>query len=131
MKQKLLLLTLLSLLIVLLVPIWQNPAESSEPGEKEVVVLLHGLARSNMAMWRLKQRLEEAGFHVETIGYASLNRTSQQIIQEISQQINHCCRSIDNQVHFVGHSLGGLLIRAYLVDNRPDNLGRVVLIGTP
>ncbi|MEW8496633.1 MAG: alpha/beta hydrolase [Candidatus Thiodiazotropha taylori] len=131
MKQKLLLLTLASLLIVLLVPIWQTPAESSEPGKKEVVVVLHGLARSNTAMWRLKQRLEEADFHVETIGYASLNRTSQQIIQEISQQINDCCRSISNRVHFVGHSLGGLLIRAYLVDSRPDNLGRVVLIGTP
>ncbi|MCG8015600.1 MAG: alpha/beta hydrolase [Candidatus Thiodiazotropha sp. 'RUGA'] len=131
MKQKILLVTLASLLIVLLVPIWENPAESSEPGEKEVVVLLHGLARSNMAMWRLKQRLEEADFHVETIGYASLNRTSQQIIQEISQQINDCCRSINNRVHFVGHSLGGLLIRAYLMENRPENLGRVVLIGTP
>ncbi|MBW9271238.1 MAG: alpha/beta hydrolase [Candidatus Thiodiazotropha sp. (ex. Lucinisca nassula)] len=131
MKQKLLLLTFASPLIVMLVPIWENPAESSESGEKEVVVLLHGLARSNMAMWRLKQRLEEADFHVETIGYASLNRTSQQMIQEISQQINDCCRSINHRVHFVGHSLGGLLIRAYLVENRPDNLGRVVLIGTP
>lgn len=131
MKQKLLLFTLGSLLIFLLVPIWDKPAESSEPGEKEVVVLLHGLARSNMAMWRLKQRLEEADYHVETIGYASFNRTSQDIILEISQQINDCCRSINNRVHFVGHSLGGLLIRAYLVENRLDNLGRVVLIGTP
>ncbi|MCG7898829.1 MAG: alpha/beta hydrolase, partial [Candidatus Thiodiazotropha weberae] len=61
-------------------PAWENQAESSEPGEKEVVVLLHGLARSNTAMWLLKQRLEEAGFHVEAIDYASFNQTSQQII---------------------------------------------------
>lgn len=33
-------------------------------------------------------------------------------------------------VHFVGHSLGGLMIRAYLERNRITNLGRIVLIGT-
>jgi pimeloyl-ACP methyl ester carboxylesterase len=118
-------------MILFLSPVWENQAESSVSGEKEVVVLLHGLARSNMAMWRLKQRLEEADFYVQTIGYASLNQTPEQIVQNISQQINGCCRSINNRVHFVGHSLGGLLIRAYLVENKLDNLGRVVLIGTP
>jgi len=37
----------------------------------------------------------------------------------------------DQTVHFVGHSLGGLMIRAYLEDTKIKNLGRVVLIGTP
>ncbi|MCG7915732.1 MAG: alpha/beta fold hydrolase [Candidatus Thiodiazotropha weberae] len=131
MRQKLILLTFFSLIILLLVPAWENQAESSEPGEKEVVVLLHGLARSNTAMWLLKQRLEEAGFHVEAIDYASFNQTSQQIIGNITNQINECCKSINNRVHLVGHSLGGLLIRAYLEHNQIQNLGRVVLVGTP
>ncbi len=38
-------------------------------------------------------------------------------------------------MHFVGHSLGGLVIRAYLQNNKPKlkqvNVGEVVLIGTP
>ena len=34
-------------------------------------------------------------------------------------------------MHFVGHSLGGLVIRAYLAERQVQNLGRVVLLGTP
>lgn len=34
-------------------------------------------------------------------------------------------------MHFVGHSMGGLIIEDYLQQHRPDNLGYVVMIGTP
>ena len=36
-------------------------------GEREMVVLLHGLGRSNTAMWLLARRLENAGFLVERV----------------------------------------------------------------
>ncbi len=98
-------------------------------GEK--VVLLHGWARSNIAMWRIKMRLENAGYQVVQVGYRSLNQTPAEIVQDISAQIDHCCKSSTGTVHFVGHSLGGLLIRAYLESNQVENLGRVVLMGTP
>src|SRR5205823_12713347 len=35
------------------------------------------------------------------------------------------------KVHYVGYSLGALLIRAYLQQTRPPNLGRAVMIGPP
>ena len=98
---------------------------------REVVVLLHGLARSSAAMWLLHLRLHRAGYQVETIGYRSMSQTPEEIVADISRQIDACCKETDNKVHFVGHSLGGLMIRAYLQENRPQNLGRVVLIGTP
>lgn len=122
------------LLLTGLLLISVTPAQSlfdKDPGDKEVVVLLHGLARSNAAMWVLNLRLKKAGFHVEQVGYSSLNSTPDQIIDNITAQINACCREMNNRVHFVGHSLGGLLIRAYLQDNKVTNLGRVVLMGTP
>ena len=40
-----------------------------QASDRDVVVLLHGLGRNNMAMWLLAQRLEDAGYHVERIGY--------------------------------------------------------------
>lgn len=99
--------------------------------DKDVVVLLHGFGRNNGAMWLLARRLNHAGFHVERVGYGSINRTPVQIVKDISKQIDDCCATHDRPVHLVGHSLGGLLIRAYLQENTIENLGRVVLIGTP
>ena len=104
---------------------------SNDNTPQETVVLIHGLGRSNTAMWRLAWRLEDAGYQVHRIGYSSINTTTGEIIDDISQQIRDCCTDESGPVHFVGHSLGGLLIRAYLQDNRRDNLGRVVLAGTP
>ena len=109
----------------------QNPFNDIDQRDEETVVLLHGLARSNAAMWVLNIRLKRAGYHVEPVGYRSLRQTPDQIMQDITAQIDRCCKDSHSTVHFVGHSLGGLLIRKYLQDNRIKNLGRVVLMGTP
>jgi len=102
-----------------------------EAGNKEIIVLLHGLGRSNTSMWLLGARLEDAGFYVQRVEYSSLHQSPDEILTEISSQINQCCQKHDQSVHFVGHSLGGLMVRAYLQNNKVDKLGRVVLLGTP
>lgn len=123
----------LTFLLVLFVSISQaqNPFNEQGIDDEEIVVLLHGLARSNAAMWVLNIRLKRAGYHVEPVGYRSLRSTPEEIMQDITRQIDRCCKQRNNTVHFVGHSLGGLLIRKYLQENRVKNLGRVVLMGTP
>jgi hypothetical protein len=99
--------------------------------EKNYVYVLHGLGRGKSAVKLLALRLEEAGFQVERIGYKSINRSPQEILHSVTVQINSSLPDSDYTVHFVGHSLGGLMIRAYLDSNRVKNLGHVVLIGTP
>ena len=101
------------------------------PGDKEIIVLLHGLGRSNSSMWLLASRLEDAGYFVERIGYRSLLQNPDEILKDINSKINQCCQKHTHSVHFVGHSLGGLMVRAYLQNNKVDKLGRVVLLGTP
>jgi pimeloyl-ACP methyl ester carboxylesterase len=100
-------------------------------GETDVVYLLHGLGRSSFAMRVLASRLEDAGFIVYNIGYPSINKTPEEILENISQQISASLPKTDQNIHFVGHSLGGLLIRAYLEKTNIKNLGNVVLMGTP
>lgn len=82
-------------------------------------------------MWVLASRLEEAGFLVNNIGYSSLYNSPREILENITIQINDSLPENGQPVHFVGHSLGGLLIRAYLDQTKISNLGNVVLIGTP
>ena len=99
--------------------------------DREIVVVLHGLGRSRAAMWMLAWRFEQAGFRVENFGYQSMRSTSQQTLQKLQSRIDACCTSTSHKVHFVGHSLGGLIVRAYLAQHPMPNLGRVVLLGTP
>ena len=49
----------------------------------------------------------------------------------MADQIEAALPDDARRIHFAGHSLGGLLIRAYLANHNVANLGRVVLIGTP
>lgn len=108
--------------------ILQSPAVQAA---RERVVLVHGLGRSNAAMWMLAARLERAGYAVHRVGYRSFNNTAPAMLADVAAQVQSCCASGARPVHFVGHSLGGLLIRAYLQSHRPPQLGRVVLMGTP
>ncbi|MCU7843343.1 MAG: alpha/beta fold hydrolase [Candidatus Thiodiazotropha sp. (ex Monitilora ramsayi)] len=108
-----------------------SEVDADVPENKEIVVLLHGLGRSKAAMWLLASRLEYTGYHVVRIDYDSFRTTPEQIVDSVTRDIQACCERRQNSIHFVGHSLGGLIIRAYLDHRRSDNLGKVVMIGTP
>lgn len=111
----------------------QTNALTHEQG-KELVVLAHGLGRSDRAMWRFAQRLENVGYKVCSLDYSSIGESVDAVIAETAKQIDACITQAES-VHFVGHSLGGLVIRSYLQQNELKhekvNVGKVVLIGTP
>jgi pimeloyl-ACP methyl ester carboxylesterase len=97
----------------------------------DVVVLLHGLGRGKSIMTPLKERLDTSGFLTRVVDYRSIGRTPEEIIKDVSDQLTAFRLDTFATVHFAGHSLGGLLIRAYLDSVKLSNLGRVVLIGSP
>jgi pimeloyl-ACP methyl ester carboxylesterase len=109
--------------------------DEAETSGRETVVVLHGLGRGASAMWLLAARIEDAGYRVVRIDYSSLTGETDDIVASVGRQIDSCCKTSPQQVHFVGFSLGGLMVRAYLADHRPDHriksLGRVVMIATP
>lgn len=99
--------------------------------EKEWVILIHGIGMNNMMMWKMAEHIETQGFHVKRIGYPSWQTQTQDILNIVNHQINTCCADLTQKIHFVGYSLGGLLVRNYLNQYRPAQLGNTVLIGTP
>lgn len=100
-----------------------------DPGQ-EAVVLVHGLGRSPASMMVLAQRLEWAGYGVVIVGYKSLSAAFPEQVATARSVVEECCTE-SPKVHFVGHSLGGLVIRRYLADTPPEQLGRVVLLAPP
>ena len=109
-------------------------SSSSYKKDKDLVVVAHGLGRSDWAMWRLVQRLEEANFNVCTLDYETIGESFDGVLTATRKQIDDCLVN-GPRAHFVGHSLGGLVIRSYLHENQEKlanvGLGEVVLMGTP
>lgn len=97
----------------------------------EGVILLHGILRTRRSMAGLARFLESQGYEVLNLGYPSRRLPIEAIVERIHPCIMDFSGKLSGPVHFVGYSMGALLIRAYLHQHRPANLGRVVMIGPP
>ncbi len=106
--------------------------QKSDVYTSDTVIMLHGLGRNAFAMWYLEKKLKDAGFSVHNLDYPSRKLPPDEMLTYISKLIDDCCAKIPSgKANFVGHSLGGLLIRAYLQNNPRIQPARVVLLGTP
>ena len=98
----------------------------------ETVVVLHGLARSSDSMSRMTSALEAAGYHVCNVSYPSRKHTIEVLASDFVAPAVRACRSSETEtVHFVTHSLGGIVVRQLAKSEADLKIGRVVMLSPP
>jgi len=99
---------------------------------KECVIVLHGMGRTKFAMRKVEKALAADGYTVWNRSYPSTEKPIETLAAEhISKGLRYCRRSGAGKIHFVTHSLGGILVRQYLQKNTIENLDKIVMLSPP
>lgn len=100
--------------------------------EGECVVLLHGMARSRLSMWPMEVYLKRSGYKTINRGYPSTERSIEEIAEkDVAGAVKECRSAGARKIHFVTHSLGGIVVRQYLQTNSVPEGSRMVMLGPP
>lgn len=100
-----------------------------EPLSGKVVIFVHGMGRSSKSWPTLAKRLEEQGYLTVAFDYPSTQCA-------ITESAKYLAKVIDglegvDEINFVCHSMGGLVVRAYLIDHQDDRIKRMVMLAVP
>lgn len=103
--------------------------EKLAPLSGKAVIFVHGMGRSSKSWPKLAKRLEDDGYLAVAFDYPSTQCA-------ITESANYLAKVIEGlegveEINFVCHSMGGLVVRAYLIDHHDDRIKRMVMLAVP
>ena len=119
-----------------LTPPHRAPADAGLPPLSGTVFLLHGLNRTQLSMARLAVGLRRRGLRVVNRYYHTRTHTLEEHADAFLRRLRAAHGPEHGPFHFVGHSLGCIVVRCALFRCAPDALprsqpGRFVMIAPP
>lgn len=110
----------------------QSTTSVQSRSSSQAVVLVHGLAANRLVMWPIAKRLRQMGYRVKNHGYFSISKTIPYHAQRLGEVIADLQNdtSID-RVHLVTHSMGCIISRHLLNQQKFSKLDRWVMLAPP
>lgn len=100
--------------------------------QSECVILLHGLARTSLSMQTMQKALLDSGYGVINVNYPSRHLPIAKLASiAIENGLQQSRLKKYQTIHFVTHSLGGILVRQFTQNQTIPGLKRVVMLGPP
>ncbi len=121
-------------IIIIMMFLAQNVIPTSSIGQtrRECVIVLHGMGRTKNSMKRIETSLVKDNYTVWNESYPSTSENIEKLsIEHIEKGLEFCNEIKAEKVHFVSHSLGGIMIRYYLQNHKIENLGKIVMLSPP
>lgn len=102
-----------------------------QTSKRDAVILVHGLGRTRFSMKMLEWTLRRKGYWVINIAYPSTRVPVEEAAKDwLAPRVSEVSDA-GARVHFVTHSLGGIVVRQYLKNHRLENPGRVAMLAPP
>ena len=126
----------LTIIVCILIGLTPTSLMATEPApvvcDKACVILLHGMGDSPTSMQKIEAFLLSKGYKTLNVGYPSTSESIERIAEEhVADAVATCRLNPVDRIHFVTHSLGGIVVRQYLQAHSLPEGSRLVMLAPP